>query len=308
MTRRHSIIFFGMGPVALESISYLSRYFDLELIVTKPDQRASRSAKQSSTVSDWAQAHIIPVLEVSRADELDKKLRNYSFTSQVGIVVDFGIIITKSVINRFPLGILNSHFSLLPEWRGADPITFALLSGQTHTGVSIMRIVPALDEGDLLIQKELIIKPDTTTPQLTKDLVDLSNKLLVSVIPRYIAGSVKLYPQDLSRPVTYSRKVHKENGRIDWKQPAETIERQVRAFSGWPGSFTELDNIRLILTRAHVETGTLSAGKAYQTPDRQLVFGTGKGVLVVDRLKPEGKMEMAASAYLNGRKKPLALL
>lgn len=302
MNERPSVVFFGMGPVALASVQYMDRYADIELVITKPNQRKTsrRSKDQQPSVSQWAQNQNLPVLEVSTAAELEDKLLELHLKSKVGVVVDFGIIITAAVIDFFPLGILNSHFSLLPEWRGADPITFALLSGQEHTGVSIMLIVPALDEGDLLAQKRVKIEDNATTPELTEKLINVSNRLLRTTVPAYLADRLKPYPQDATQLPTYSRKIHKEDGKIDWTQPAWVVERHIRAYMGWPGGFTELNGIHILITKAHVIPGSATPGKAYRSTSGCLVFGTGNGLLVVDRLKPEGKVEMDASSYLHG--------
>ncbi len=308
MSTNEPVIFFGMGPVALASLEYIGQHFDVKLVVTKPDRSASKNRSPQATVSQWARTRDIPVLEPSDKAELEALFLRQPARSRVGVVVDFGLLISERVIDSFPKGIVNSHFSLLPEWRGADPITFAILSGQSYTGVSIMLIVPDLDEGDLIAQERLAIAASMTTPQLTAGLVDLSNRLLVRVIPGYIQGTLTPYRQDPDQTPTYSRKIKKEDGAVDWHQPAEILERQIRAYLGWPGSYSELNGTRLIFTRAHVRAGAAPPGSVFQTADRQLAFGTARDLLVIERLKPEGKAEMDASAYLNGRREHLPLL
>src|SRR5262249_45964550 len=155
----------------------------------------------------------------------------------------FGIIVSQKTIDYFPLGIINSHFSLLPQWRGADPITFSILSGQKQTGVSLMLLVAAMDEGPLLSQGVYDIEPDETTPSLTDSLIKLSHALLVDALPRYAAGDITARSQEVVAQMmgiptepSYSRKLTKEDGIIDWKKPAEQIEREIRAFADWPKS------------------------------------------------------------------------
>jgi methionyl-tRNA formyltransferase len=297
-----------MGPVALASLEHVGQHFEVVLVVTKPAAVSTQRARVQPTLSQWAQARGVPLMEVATGAKLEQLFLAQEVRTKLGLVVDFGIIISESIIGSFPLGILNSHFSMLPEWRGADPITFALLSGQTHTGVSIMRIAPRLDEGDLLAQERLTIGPQTTGPELTDQLVALSNKLLTTVIPRYIAGSLAPYPQDTSRQPTYSRKIRKEDGRLDWRKPAAVLEREVRAYLGWPGSYCQLSDVRLIITQAQVRPGNAPAGEAYQTADRLLAFGTSTDLLVAQKVKPEGKAEMTAASYLNGLRQPLPKL
>jgi methionyl-tRNA formyltransferase len=214
-------------------------------------------------------------------------------------VVDYGILIGQEVIETFPLGIVNSHFSLLPQWRGADPITFAILSGQKQTGVSLMLIVPKLDEGPLLAVARYDIPAGITTPQLTDELISLSNKTLKAVLPQYIEAKVQPLAQDLSQPVTYSRKLSKADGQVDWTKPAEQLEREVRAYLGWPGSYTNMLGRDVIITAAHTTDEDGTAGTVADSRKELKVY-TAKGALVIDKLKPAGKAEMGGAAFLSG--------
>ena len=161
-----------------------------------------------------------------------------NFASSTGLVVDFGMIIPEAVIKAFEHGIINSHFSLLPLLRGADPISFAILEGHSQTGVSLMKIVPKLDEGDLIAQEPYMLPPSITTPELTTALSDISNTLLATYLPSYSAGAIQPWPQDATIAPTYTRRLTKADGVLDWRKSARLVEREVRAFIGWPGSRT----------------------------------------------------------------------
>ena len=225
---------------------------------------------------------------------------------EIAILIDFGIIVSQKAIDNFPLGIVNSHFSLLPEWRGADPISFAILSGQPKTGVSLMLIDAGMDTGMLITQKVHLIKPGTTTPSLTDELITLSHKLLVAYLPEYIAGTVKPRNQPHPDRATYSRKLTKEDGLIDWNKPAEVIEREIRAFIDWPKSRTILGDKDVILTKAYIEpsvdVGEKPGDVIVIKEMGGLAVTTSNGLLWIQRLKPAGKSEMTAAAFLAGNK------
>lgn len=287
------IVFFGSGPVATKSVEHLSKCFHLDAIVTKP-----------STEQDMANADIPEgtcIYKVSNKSELDELIDSNLFEDKLGVVVDFGIIISQKAIDYFQMGIVNSHFSLLPEWRGADPIAFSVLSGQKKTGVSLMLINEKLDEGRLIYQQALDIDSNETTPSLTAKLISLSNSLLEAKLPAYLAGSITPFDQPTSN-ISYSRKLTKQDGVLDFTKPAEILEREIRAFTDWPKSRTTLGDIEAIITKAHVmKTSRKPAGKT-EIIDGILVIHCAKNSLAIDRLKPAGKRDMDARSFLAGYK------
>ena len=294
MQPKPSIVFFGSGPVALSSLLLLKDHFALEAIVTKP---ATAQEMQAS----------FPDVTVYTADSklsLDNLCSYQQFKSQVAILIDFGIIVSQGVITSFPLGIINSHFSLLPEWRGADPITFAILSGQERTGVSLMLLVPAMDEGPLLSQQPCDITANDTTTTLTNRLVGISAQLLTEVVPQYIDHRIVPHPQSSTATATYSRKLTKEDGRIDWTKPAQQIEREVRAFAVWPKSYTTLAGRETVILEVQVHNSQGTPGTIDATK-KQLIVHCGEGSLEILRLKPAGKPAMSAAAFLAGYRQML---
>lgn len=289
------LIFFGSGPVAADSLAFLAENFTVEGVVSKA---ALPSHKSLPPVEDAAVKMGLPLYFANNRKELDVLLKRQNVKSDVGVIVDYGVIVSEQAISAFKMGIINSHFSLLPQWRGADPITFAILSGQPNTGVSLMKIVPALDEGELLSQEKLAITSEMTTPELTEKLVELSNSMLVRDLPRYLAGELKTteQPQD---GVSYSRKLTKQDGAVDWHKPAVEIEREIRAFLTWPKSTARLFGQDVILCKAKLAAGSGQPGQTFSHPDGIGVF-TGKGSLIITRLKPAGRQEMAAADFLRG--------
>jgi methionyl-tRNA formyltransferase len=302
MTAQASLVFFGTGPVSLAALEYLSRYFEIEAIITKPDQTGPGGRAMPHPVRDWAKVHEIQLFQPVDKAALTQLVKSEHFRSQVGLVVDYGLILPESVIKAFPLGLINSHFSLLPKLRGADPITFAILQGETQTGVSIMQVVAALDEGPVLAQSRYALPADITVGELTQALSDLSNQLLVETIPKYLAGQLKPWPQDPAAPPTYTKKLSKTDGVIDWTKPAAQLEREVRAYLGWPGSQATLAGASVIITAAHTADATGQPGQPSVTPAKELCVFCGQDALIIDRLKPAGKPEMTTQAYLAGHK------
>lgn len=297
------IVFFGSGPVAAKSLELLAKDFDIEAVVTKPQPPHH---KATFPVLKASQELGLKTLTVSDKAELSALFRQKPVQSRAGVVIDFGIIIGQDVIDYFPLRIVNSHFSLLPKWRGADPITFAILNGDTESGISLMLIVAALDEGPLLAQSKVALSPAIDARHLTDLLIELSNAALAEVLPKYMAGQVQPYPQDIETPAIYSRKLTKDDGVIDWAKPAAQIEREIRAFIEWPRSRTTIAGRDVIITKAHADTESKYEvvepvpGKVFVTPDKHLAVQTGQDVLIIDRLKPAGKREMSAAEFLVG--------
>lgn len=298
-----SLVFFGSGPVAAESLKLLSSDFLIEAVITKP-----------TTIHEMQAACPGATLySVSNKSELDSLLDSSVFTSKVGVLIDFGIIVSQTTINTFEYGIINSHFSLLPKLRGADPISFAILEGQHKTGVSMMLLVEAMDEGPLLSQAEIDIDSDDTTPSLTTKLIELSDAQLKSILPLWLHDVAVAAPQEAvtianSPTPSYTRKLSKADGVVDWSKSAEQISREIRAFHGWPKSRTNLGGIDCVLTKAR--PGTSDFGKPGELNiealnKKMLLVQCGKGHLCIDMLKPAGKKEMSAEAFLAGYKNKL---
>ncbi len=293
-----TVVFFGSGPLAAKSLELLSKDFEIEAVITKSTPVGH---KGSVPVIELSNSLGIKTYSVENKLQLDDLIKDSSFSSQAAILVDFGIIVSQKVIDNFQKGIINSHFSILPEWRGADPITFALLSGQKTTGVSLMLLVEAMDEGPLLGYSELTIGPEATNPSLSNELIVLSHSLIMKLVPDYLDGSLTTKPQTITgREVSYSRKLTKKDGLIEWTKPANQIEREIRAFIEWPKSYTTLGDIELIVTAAHEVTADNIEPGHIRSENNQLIVGCSENCLSIDRLKPAGKSEMTASAFLAG--------
>lgn len=291
------IVFLGSGPVAAKSLELLSKAFLVEAIITKASTRETMRASSPST----------PIFTVESKSELDELITKQRFSAKLGILIDFGIIVSQTVIDSFPLGIINSHFSLLPQLRGADPISFAILEGLSRTGVSLMLLSKGLDEGPILTVGIENLNGTETTPELTDKLIRLSDSLLKKTIPGYldhsvipisqtdIANQIENYP---TKP-SYSRKLTKQDGIIDWDKPAEQIEREIRALTEWPKSHTSINGKEVIVTESQVVADKLNPGELSAKNNRLLV-GTKTDALEILRLKPANKRDMSASDFIRG--------
>ena len=301
-----TILFFGSGPVAALSLQLLAENFTIEAVVTKP-----KPAAHHGDVPVLTKAHELGIkvfMPVSKK-ELSELFATKPVTSRVGVVIDYGIIIAQDVIDYFEKGILNSHFSLLPQWRGADPLSFSILSGQKKTGVSIMLITAGLDEGPLLGQTSYDIQPGETTESLTLQLIHQSNGALERILPLWLAGKTSAAPQAKvtqaeSPEPTYSRKLTKKDGLIDWTKPAVQIEREIRAYASWPKSYTKFNDLEVTITAAKVLEQKNNIGRVI-VENKQLIVGCSESSLLIEKLKPAGKPEMGAIGFINGYKKYL---
>lgn len=292
---KQSLVFFGSGPVAAESLELLLGDFDIEAVITKPTTKTEMKLV----------ARDIPVYCVADKKELNKLFETNNFKSSIGLLIDFGIIVTNDIINYFSFGIVNSHFSILPELRGADPISFALLEGKKTTGVSLMLLVEAMDEGPILATKELDITDTDTSIELSTKLIQLSYRMLLETLPKYLTGEVTPYPQDTKTTTpSYTRKLTKQDGLIDWNKDALTLEREIKAFISWPKSRTKLGSVDVVITNAYSvpsNSPNTKPGNIKIVPEINLLsIETKNGCLYIERLKPVGKNEMDAKSFING--------
>jgi methionyl-tRNA formyltransferase len=299
-----SIVFFGTGDVSLETLRGIYPSIKIEAVITKPDLASSDGKKHEPAVKVWANEHNIHCYQPSSKAELSELFSTTGFSSRAGLVVDYGLIIPVDVIDSFELGIINSHFSLLPKWRGADPITWSVLAGDDITGVTIMQLEAGMDTGDILAVTPYNVATDETTQSLTSRLIAISNELLLKTIPAYFAGELSPEPQDDSK-ATFSRKITKDDGRL---KPAEhtaaELERHIRAYLGWPGSYLERKGIHLTIKQAKVAQESLPPGKLTKH-NGKLLLGCKAGSLEILSIQPAGKKTMEAKGFMNGYSKLL---
>lgn len=296
-------IFFGSGPVAAQSLNLLLDWLEIEAVITKPKKEHH---KDPAPVEELAKRRGLKLYFANNKKELDDLIDTVKPASEYGLVIDFGVIISEKTINYFKKGIINSHFSLLPEWRGADPITYSLLSGQSDTGVSLMLIDKGMDTGQLLAEERLTIKESWNAKELTENLIALSDFLLRNKLSKYLEGKLTPYDQDTKNKLTtYSTTISKQDGLIDINKPAGVIMREIKAYSMWPKSTLKINNdFSVVITEASLSDESLKAGEILTTKD-QFHLGLKFGSIKIERLIPVNKKEMDVKSFLNGYRSKL---
>jgi methionyl-tRNA formyltransferase len=296
------IVFMGSPEFALPTLKALATNYNVVGVVTQPDRPAGRGrGLKTPAVKELAVELGLSVIQPQRLKEPEAMEQLKRWEPQLVVVAAFGQILRPEVLDLPSSGCLNVHASLLPRWRGAAPVHAAILHRDSHTGITIMKMDPGLDTGPILSQHSIPISPEDTTGSLTPRLAELGAALLVQTIPGYLAGDIKPEPQDESL-ATYAPMIKKAEAELDFDQPAESLERRVRAFNPWPGAYTTWGGNILKIHRAH--TAQCTAAKPGETTIHEGLpaFGTGNGILVIDELQPAGKRAMPGEVFLHGAK------
>lgn len=303
------IVFFGSPAIALPALnSLLTANHEIKLVVTQPDKPAGRGKKLTPPpVKIFAENHGLPCIQPEKIRKDEKALELIKAASpDINIVVAYGQIIPASIIYLPPYKSLNIHFSLLPKYRGAAPVQWAILNGEKVTGVTIFQLNEKMDEGPILTQQETPILPRENALELETRLAHLGASLLIETLNHL--QTLKLKEQDHSQ-ATYAPKLTKEQGQINWEEPAEIIDRKVRAFFPWPSTYTFLNNQRIEILSGQVVPGLMPAarpGEIVQIDKSGIYVCCGqKSLYLVEKVKPEGKKEMSAYSFsLGGKVKP----
>jgi methionyl-tRNA formyltransferase len=234
------IVFMGTPDFAVPALTALIKSeYQVMGVVTQPDRPSGRGKKLTpSAVKVVAEAANLPVLQPETLKDEEAKQALAALQPDLIVVAAFGQILRQEVLELPRHGCLNIHASLLPRWRGAAPVAAAILAGDAETGVTLMKMDVSLDTGPMIAHQALPITPDHTTETLTAVLAEVGATLLLDTLPDWLAGQIEAQPQD-NNLATFAPRLKKEAGRIDWTQPAVLIERQVRAFDPWPGTFSE---------------------------------------------------------------------
>jgi len=296
------LVFCGTPPFAVPTLETLVvAGHRIPLVVTQPDRPKGRGlALVASPVKQSAQKLNLPVTQPDRIknnEEFQAQLT--AFKPDAIIVVGYGRIIPQWMLDLPPLGNINLHASLLPKYRGAAPIQWAIASGETVTGVTTMRIDAGLDTGDILLQKELSIAPDDTAETLAPRLAAFGADLIVETLQGLQAGTIHPRKQDDSQS-SLAPILKKEDGLIDFSRTATEILNRLRGFQPWPGAYTKFRGKNLQILKARPTPGSLPPAELHTTPDR-LVVGCGHNTaLELLELQLEGKKRTPAKAFLQG--------
>lgn len=293
------IVFMGTPDFALPSLRMLLESQDVVAVVTQPDRPAGRKRQlRASPVKQFAQTADLPVLQPARIRDNDALQELRSFDADAFVVAAYGQILPRNVLDIPRVACLNVHASLLPRWRGAAPIQAAILAGDQKTGATIMTMDEGLDTGLLVAQRLEMINEADTGQSLHDRLAAIGAELLVECLPSFLNGSIEPVAQDASQ-ATYAPSIKKDQGALDWTRPAAEIERKVRAFTPWPGTFTRWKDMTLKIHGGFDGAGEAPPGKIVERGGSAAI-GAGSGLYFPTELQLAGKKRQSISEFLNG--------
>ena len=296
------IVFLGSPDFAVPCLEDLAKDYNIVGVVTQPDRPFGRGQKLApSAVKDAALALGLPVYQPESLRSLEAFAKLSSWQPDLMIVVAYGQILSEAVLNIPTMACLNVHASLLPRWRGAAPIQAAIEAGDSKTGVTIMQVVPKLDAGPIISQREVPIRPGTFADELSQQLAYLGAKTLLETLPAYLDGRLKPVPQDESK-VSYAHMLKKSQSKLDFKETAELIVRKVHAYHPWPGTFFEHKGLRIKVLDAHVHDTFGAVPGLHYVVNGLPAVGTAECLLVMDKLQPAGKKPMSGEDFLRGQR------
>ena len=298
------LVFIATGDIALPSFRHLLKHGPRPLaLVTQPDKPVGRHQTLTPpAIKVEAVAAGIPVLQPEKIGDAAGELA--ALDPEILVVMAYGQILRKNILTLASKAIINLHASLLPKYRGAACIQAAINAGDSESGVTAMHVVRELDAGDMILSKAIPIAADETGGTLHDRLAELAAEVLAEALEKLADETAARVPQDATL-ASYIPKLERDDGRIDWSQPAAAIERRIRAYDPWPGTFTTAieggkEKRFKIYPPASVREGGLAPGEI-STEGARLIVGCGEGVLEITSVQPEGGKRLSAADYLRGR-------
>lgn len=303
------IIFAGTPDFAARHLAALVGQHNIVAVYTQPDRPAGRGKKpKPSEVKQLALQHALPVYQPATLRDAQAQQVLASHGADLMIVVAYGLILPTVVLNTPRLGCINVHGSLLPKWRGAAPIQRSLEAGDAETGVTIMQMDEGLDTGPMLLKSVCPITASDTSASLYEKLAELGPIALQQVVSQLAAGTAQAHAQDDSL-ATHAAKLSKQESEIDWTQPAEIIERRLRAFTPWPGCTTHVQGHTLKVHQTQLGQAAVNAtaGTIIRADKQGIEVATGSGSLILTQLQLPGKKAIDAATMLNARAEMFAV-
>jgi len=294
------VVFMGTPDFALNTLQKLIEHHEVLGVVTQPDRPAGRNRQlQPPPIKQLALQHGIPIFQPEKIRRPESITELKQWQPDVYIVAAFGQILPQSVLDIPPYGSINVHASLLPRWRGAAPIQAVIRAGDTQSGVTIMKMDAGLDTGPMLTQRSIQLSIDETGQSLHDRLAVIGAELLIETLPGYLSGEIVPQAQDETL-VTYAPQIEKGEGNIRWEQDAVSIERLVRAFTPWPGTYSHWNGQQLKILKGVVVDGKDEPGRIIQTRDG-IAVGTGEGLFLLKRIQLAGRKAMTAEEFVRGQ-------
>lgn len=295
-----SIVFMGTPDFSVPVLKQLIQHHTVIGVVTQPDRPAGRNRQiQPSPVKQVALEAGIAVFqpEKLRRAEAIEALKKWS--PDVYVVAAFGQILPQAVLDIPPMGSINVHASLLPRWRGAAPIQAVIRAGDGESGVTIMKMDAGLDTGPMLAKCAIPLAPDETGASLHDKLAALSAELLIETLSGYLSGVIQPQPQDDTLS-TYAPMIQKEEGQIDWTQEAAAIERLIRAFTPWPGTYSLWNGEQIKILSSVITNGSAEPGHVIETREG-IAVGTGKDLLLLRQVQLSGRKALPVEEFARGK-------
>jgi len=301
------VVFIGTGAIGVPTLRALfnSKEHTVLAIVTQPDKPVGRHQRMKPPpIKEAFSRDGVPLLQPGRIKEQEPIEEIRALAPDIVVVMAYGQILPRQVIQIPRLACLNLHASLLPRWRGATPIQAAIAAGDRETGITIMYMDEGLDTGDILLQRNFEIRPEETGESLHHRLAEIAPDALVESLRLLSGGNAPRTPQD-NALATYAPKLSREAGRINWTQPAEVIERQIRAYNPWPGAFTTVaakseKSRHLKIFSAVIIDQTGPPGEIVYADGRGLAIAAGSRALSLQEVQLEGKRRVAAAELVRG--------
>jgi methionyl-tRNA formyltransferase len=290
----------GSPDFAVPTLDALANLYPLVGVVTQPDRPAGRGGSLVPPAVKEAALHLgIPVMQPEKLRLPEAMTQLQAWVPDLIVVAAFGQILRPAVLDLPLYGCINVHGSLLPRGRGAAPIQASILAGDQETGITIMKMDPAVDTGPILSQRALPIAPDDTGGSLFAKMAPLGAELLLETLPRYLSGELVPQPQP-EEGATYAPMLKKGDGLLDFTKPAIELERRVRAFNPWPGTWFDWKGAPLKILRARVVEWENPGTGRRLTIEGCPAVGTSEGILILEEVKPAGKKSMPGKAFLAG--------
>src|SRR5205809_2091193 len=297
------VVFIGTGEIGVPALQALMRSGEHQVIgvVTQPDKPVGREQRiEPPPIKRALIGTKISVLQPERIKDRQSIEEIRAMAPSAIVVMAYGQILPRAILEIPPFACLNLHVSLLPRWRGAAPIQAAIAAGDRETGITVMYMDEGLDTGDILLQRTIDILPNDTGGSLHDRLAQIAPEILLESLVLLAKGIAPRIPQDNSL-TTYAPKLKREDGRIDWSEPAEIIERKIRAFNPWPGALMKVDEQNLKIFSSSVIDLNGKPGEILISKD-QLIVAAGKDAVALNEVQLEGKKRMSASEFLRGHR------
>ena len=289
----------GSPDFSLPTLRTLAATYEVVGVVTQPDRASGRGRElKAPPVKTLALELGIPVMQPEKLRQPEAMEQLRAWNPDLIVVAAFGQILRKDVLELPRYGCINVHASLLPRWRGAAPINAAILAGDEETGVTIMVMDVGLDTGPMLSRKSIRLTPEDTAGSVFDKLSTLGADLLIETLPDYLSGRVSPTPQP-EDGMTYAPMMKKEEGKLDFTHDVHEIERRIRAFNPWPGTFMDFEGTLLKVHRARGEEGNVAEGQRLIVQDQPAVGARG-GILILEEVQPAGKKSMSGKSFLAG--------